>query len=89
MKDIKNWEVIIKDDNGNEGMGILLPGCIVKGEIEEEGIEVQVIDVDISDLVITGSNEEKYVLFNASKTYLNNISKCMEVARNERDGEGR
>lgn len=89
MKEIKNWEAIIKDENGKEEIGILLPGCIIKGEIDEEGIEVQVIDVDISNLIITDSNEEQYLLFNASRTYLNNIARCMEVARNERDGEER
>lgn len=89
MKEIKNWEAIIKDENGNEQIAILLPGCIIKGEIEEKKVEIQTIDVDISNLTITDINEEKYLLFNASRTYLNNISKCMEIAKNERYGEER
>ena len=89
MKEIKNWEAVIKDENGNEEIGILLPGCTIKGEMEEEGIEVDVIDVDISNLVVTDSKEEQYLLLDASRQYLNNISKCIEVSRNERDGEER
>ena len=89
MKEIKNWEVITIDENGEESFGILLPGCIIKGEMDEENIKIPVIDVDISNLIVTSSENEKYLLFNASRTYLNSISKCMEVARDEKDGEER
>jgi len=89
MKEIKNWEAIFKDENGEEEIGILLPGCIIKGELNEETVKIQVIDVDITNLIVTSLENEKYLLFNASRTYLNNISKCMEIARDERDGEER
>jgi len=89
MKEIKNWEVVIKDENGNQEIGILLPGCIIKGEINEEKVEIQTIDVDITNQTITDKNEEKYLLFNVSRTYLNNITRCMEIGKDERDGEER
>ena len=89
MKEIKNWEAIIEDENGNESIAILLPGCIIKGELERKSIKIQTIDVDISNLIITSTTGEEYLLYNASKIYLNNIAKCMEIGKEERDGEER
>ena len=89
MKEIKNWEAIIKDEQGNEEMAILLPGCIIKGEIEEIKVEIQVIDVDINSLIIIGIDEEKYLLSGTNKEYLNKLAICMEIGKNERDGEER
>ena len=39
MKEIKNWEAIIEDEKGKEEIAILLPGCIIKGELDEEQVE--------------------------------------------------
>ena len=89
MKEIKNWEAIIKDEKGNEEIAILLPGCIVKGEIEEKEVEIQTIDVDISNLIITGSDQKKYLLSGANRIYLNNLETCMKVGKKQRDGEER
>ena len=89
MKEIKNWEVIIEDENGNEEIGILLPGCIIKGELEEQLVKIQTIDIDISNLIITSIDEENYLLVNANRTYLNNLNKCIEIGKQERDGEER
>jgi len=89
MKEIKNWEAIMIDEKGNESIGILLPGCTIKGEIDEETVKVEVKDVDISNLIITDFNDDKYLLYNASRTYLNTIEKCIDIAKNERDGEER
>ena len=89
MKEIKNWEAIIIDENGNESIAILLPGCIIKGELEEKLVKIQTIDVDISNLIITSSLGEQYLLYNASKIYLNNINKCIQIGKEERDGEER
>jgi len=89
MKEIKNWEAIFKDENGNEEIGILLPGCIIKGELEGEFVKIQTIDIDISNLIITDTNGDNYILYNASKTYLNTLNKCIEIGREEKDGEER
>ena len=89
MKEIKNWEAIIEDEKGNESIAILLPGCIIKGELEGELVRVKTIDVDISNLIITSPKGEEYLLYNASKIYLNNITKCIEIGKKERDGEER
>lgn len=89
MKEIKNWEAIIEDEDGNESIAILLPGCIIKGELEGKLVRVQTIDVDISDLIITSTIGEEYLLYNASRTYLNNLNKCIEIGKEERDGEER
>ena len=78
MKEIKNWEAIIEDESGNESIAILLPGCIIKGELEGKSAKIQTIDVDISNLIITGIDEENYMLVNANRTYLNNLNKCIE-----------
>ena len=93
MKEIKNWEPIIKDENGNDGIAILLPGCIIKGEIDLEQVEIKVIDIDVSNLIVTDTNQEKYLLSNIKREYINKINRCIELAKKvekeERDGEER
>ena len=89
MKEIKNWEAIIEDENGNEEIAILLPGCIIKGELNEETVKIQTIDVDISRLIMTDINGENYLLVDANKIYLNNLNKCIQIGKEERDGEDR
>ena len=89
MKEIKNWEAIIEDENGIEEIAILLPGCIIKGELEEELVKIQTIDIDISNLIITDINGENYLLYNASRTYLNNLNKCIQIGKEERYEEER
>jgi len=89
MRKIRNWEAIIEDENRNESIAILLPGCIIKGELEGKLVKIQTIDIDISNLIITDINEEKYLLVNANRIYLNNLNKCIEIGKKERDGEER
>jgi len=92
MKQIMDWKVIFKDEFGNEGIGILLPGCIVKGKLVsmfEEEIEIETTDVDITNMVITGIDGEKYLLLDTSRDYLKDIMKCIEIGLKERDGEER
>ena len=89
MRKIKNWEPIIRDEQGNKEIAILLPGCIIIGEIDLEEVEIQVIDVDISNLIVTDINGEQFILSNIKREYINNISKCMEIGKKERDGEER
>lgn len=89
MKEIKNWEALIEDENGNESIAILLPGCIIKGELEGELVKIQTIDIDISNLIITAIDWENYLLSNPNRTYLNNLNKCIEIGKKERDGEER
>lgn len=93
MKEIKNWTIVFQEETGNRGIGILLPGCIVIGIVSigclEDKIEVKVADVDISNLVITSNEGEKYKLVNASREYLQDIKKCIKIGLNERNGEER
>ena len=86
MKEIKNWEAVIKDENGNEEIAILLPGCIIKGELDEKNVEIQTIDVDINSLIITSSDQEKYLLVGANRMYLNSLEICIKVGKKEREG---
>ena len=93
MKEIKNWTVTFVDDMGEEGIGVLLPGCVVKGIVTigclEADIEVNVIDVDISNLIITSVQGEQYKLIDTSRQYLQDLKKCIEIGLKERDGEER
>lgn len=89
MKEIKNWQAIIKNEQGNEEIAILLPGCIIKGEFEDKDIEIETIDVDISNLIVTSLDNELYLLSGANRDYLNSLGKCIEIGKNERDGEER
>lgn len=93
MKKIDNWTVCFIDDMGNVGIGLLLPGCIVKGkivdEIQEEYIQIHIIDVDISNLIITSTSGEQYLLLGASREYLQDIKKCIEIGLKERNEEER
>lgn len=89
MKEIKNWEAVIKNEKGDEQIAILLPGCIIKGQIENEEVEVETKDIDISNLIVVDLEEQKYMLLGANKEYLNNLVKCIEIGRKERDGEER
>ena len=89
MKEIKNWQPIIKDEMGNEEIAILLPGCIIKGEFEDKDIEIEIIDVDISNLIVTSTENELYLLSGTNREYLNNLAKCVEIGENQRDGEER
>lgn len=87
MKAIVNWKAIYVDENGEEGIGILLPGCVIKGELVEtkEEITVETVDVDISDLVITATTGETYKLLDASRDYLQDLKKCIEIGLEERE----
>lgn len=93
MKEIKNWTVTFVDDMGKEGIGLLLPGCVVKGVVIigclEADIVVKVMDVDISNLIITDIQGEQYKLIDTSRQYLQDIKKCIEIGLKERDGEER
>lgn len=89
MKEIKNWEAVIQNEEGDEQIAIPLPGCIIKGQIEESGIKVQTKDVDMSNSIVVGLDEQEYLLAGANKEYLKNIAACIEVGREERYGEER
>ena len=91
MKEIKNWTVTYIDDNGKEGIGLLLPGCVVRGTVTmgclEADIEVKVIDVDISNLIITTIQGEQYKLIDTSRQYLQDLKKCIEIGLKEKEQE--
>jgi len=93
MKEIKNWEILFEENTGKKGIGILLPGCIVKGVVDmgyiEEDIEVQALDVDISNLIITSNQGEQYKLLNVSREYIQNLNKCIEIGLKEKAEEER
>lgn len=89
MKEIKNWQAIIKNEQGKEEIAILLPGCIIKGEFEDREIEIETIDVDISNLIVTSLDNQVYLLCGANREYLNSIAKCIEIGKEERNGEER
>lgn len=93
MKEIINWTVVFEDDNGDTGIGLLLPGCTVRGVMLVDSwqvdVEIKVIEVDISNLVITSIQGQQYKLVNASREYLQNINKCIEIGLKAIDGESR
>lgn len=93
MKEIINWTVVFEDDNGDTGIGLLLPGCIVRGVMLVDSwqvdVEIKVLEVDISNLVITSIQGQQYKLVNASREYLQNINKCIEIGLKAIDGESR
>lgn len=91
MKTLENWKVVFKEENGEEGIGILLPGCTLKGEVvgSKEKITIDVIDVDMGDMTVTDINGETYKLLDASRDYLQDLSKCIEIGLKERDGSSR
>ncbi len=88
MKTIVNWKVIFKEGNFENGIGILLPGCTLKGEIIEskEQITIDVIDVDMGDMTVTDVQGQVYKLLDASRDYLQDLNKCIEIGLKERDG---
>lgn len=88
MKTIVNWKAIFKDGNLEEGIGILLPGCTLKGELVDtnEKITIDVIDVDMGDMTVTDINGQVYKLLDASRDYLQDLNKCIEIGLKERDG---
>jgi len=92
MKKIKNWKACFVDEFGNEGIGILLPGCIIKGVIADESgdiITIEVVDVDMTNMIVTSIQGEKYLLLDTSREYLKDITKCIEIGLKERNGEER
>lgn len=89
MKEIKDWETVIKDENGEEKMALPLPGCVVKGKVDGNVVEVSAQDIDISNLTVIDGENQEYMLAGASQQYLDKINICIEVGENERDGEER
>ena len=87
MKTIVNWSVIFIDDDGEEGLGILLPGCTLKGELVEskEKITIEVVDVDMGDMTVIDNRGETYKLLDASRDYLQDLNKCIEIGLEERE----
>ena len=89
MKTVVNWSVIFIDDDGEEGIGILLPGCTLKGELvdNKEKITIEVVDVDMGDMTVVDDKGETYKLLDASRDYLQDLNKCIEIGLKERDEE--
>lgn len=89
MKTIVNWSVVVEDEYGEESIGILLPGCTLKGEDVEskEKLTVDVLDVDMGDMTVTDVKGEQYKLLDASRDYLQDLSKCIEIGLEEREEE--
>ena len=91
MKEIINWSIVFVDEEGKQGIGILLPGCIVRGLLVvgalQVDVEVEVADVDISNLIITSVQGEQYKLLDTSRQYLQDIQKCIEIGLKEKEGE--
>ncbi len=87
MKTIVNWSVIFVDDDGEEGVGILLPGCTLKGELTDnkEEIIIEVADVDLGDMTVVDIKGETYKLLDASRDYLQDLNKCIEIGLEERE----
>lgn len=87
MKTLVNWYVVFKDDDGEEGIGILLPGCTLKGELTDskEEITIEVADVDFGDMTVVDMNGETYKLLDASRDYLQDLNKCIEIGLEERE----
>ena len=46
---------------------------------------METVDVDISDLVITSTTGETYKLLDASRDYLQDLKKCIEIGLEERE----
>lgn len=88
MKEVNNWEAVIKDVEGQEKIALPLPGCTIKGEVDEKMTEINTIDVDTSNLIIMDINGLKYLLSGASKEYIKKIETCILVKERE-DGEER
>lgn len=91
MKEIKNWTVVFEEETGKRGIGILLPGCIVKGIIikdyMEQDIEIEVLDVDITNLIITSNKGEQYKLIDVSREYLQDLQKCIQIGLKQKEQE--
>lgn len=88
MKEINNWEAVIKNVEGKEKIALPLPGCTIKGEVEEKMIEIETIDVDTSNLIIIDRNGSKYLLSGASKGYINKIETCILYKERENEEDG-
>ena len=89
MKEIINWEAVLKDDEkGKEKIALPLPGCIIKGDIEGKMVAIEVMDIDTSNLVIIAPNGLQYLLSGASRNYLKNLEICIQFGERE-NGEER
>ena len=51
-----------------------------------EKITIDVIDVDMGDMTVTDINGQVYKLLDASRDYLQDLNKCIEIGLKERDG---
>lgn len=91
MKTITNWRVVYRDEYNNEGIGILLPGCIIKGVLTVSGlqvdIQVETVDIDIINLIITDIKGEQYLLKDTGRQYLQDIQKCIQIGLKEKEQE--
>ena len=57
---------------------------LVKKELE---LIIDVLDVDMGDMTIVDTKGEKYKLLDASRDYLQDLSKCIEIGLEEREEE--
>ena len=79
MKEIKNWEALILKD-GKKVTAIPLPGCIIKGELEGEEIEINATDINITSLTVF-AGEQKYRLSGARPSYLGILDNYIEIGK--------
>ena len=82
MKEIKNWRAILIKD-GKEFIAIPLPGCIIEGDLDNEEIKIEALDIDLTALTVITKNNEKYRLSGARQDYLTTLNQFIEIGKSK------
>lgn len=86
MKEVQNWEALIKEENGDFKQALPLPGCFIKGEIEGNQITLENAYIDFSNFIVTAGSKdefEKYKLGQANQRYIGILNEFIEYAKNK------
>lgn len=90
MKEIDNWEALVKKSNQKYEIALPIPGCYISGEIDGENQIIETIYIDLSSLTVMDTLNEYYQLKEAKHSYLKMLEKYIEYSKqNKRDKEER
>lgn len=92
MKEIDNWEALVKKSDEKYETALPIPGCYISGDINGESQIIETSYIDLSSLTAMDTLNEYYQLKEAKHSYLKMLEEYIEYSKqneNKMDKEER